>query len=53
MNPANVDAVFVAGKVKKRRGHLVGVDAARVRRLAAQARDAVRQRSGFKVDLVG
>jgi 5-methylthioadenosine/S-adenosylhomocysteine deaminase len=53
MNPGHVDAVFVAGKVKKWRGRLVGVDAARVRRLTGQARDAVLQRSGFKIDLVG
>jgi 5-methylthioadenosine/S-adenosylhomocysteine deaminase len=53
MNPGHVDAVFVHGKVKKWRGRLVGVDAARVRRLTAQARDAVLQRSGFKIDLVG
>jgi 5-methylthioadenosine/S-adenosylhomocysteine deaminase len=53
MNPGHVDAVFVAGKVKKWRGRLVGVDAARVRRLTGQARDAVLQRSGFNIDLVG
>jgi len=43
----------VAGKVKKWRGRLVGVDADRVRRLTAQARDAVLHRSGFRLDLVG
>jgi cytosine/adenosine deaminase-related metal-dependent hydrolase len=53
MNASHVDVVFVAGKVKKWRGHLVGVDAARVRRLITQARDAVLRRSGFKIDLVG
>jgi 5-methylthioadenosine/S-adenosylhomocysteine deaminase len=53
MNPGHVDAVFVAGKVKKWRGHLVGVDAARMRQLTRAARDAVLQRSGFKIDLVG
>jgi cytosine/adenosine deaminase-related metal-dependent hydrolase len=53
MNPGHVDAVFVRGKVKKWRGRLVGVDAARVRRLTAEARDAVLQRSGFKIDVVG
>lgn len=42
-----------AAKSKKWHGHLVGVDAARVRRLTAAARDAVLQRSGFKIDLVG
>ena len=53
MNPGHVDAVFVGGKVKKWRGRLVGVDAARVRRLIGEARDAVLQRSGFKIDVVG
>jgi cytosine/adenosine deaminase-related metal-dependent hydrolase len=53
MNPGHVDAVFVAGKVKKWRGRLVGVDAARVRRLTGEARDAVLQRAGFKIDVVG
>ena len=53
MNPGHVDAVFVAGKVKKWRGRLIGVDAARVRRLTGEARDAVLQRSGFKIDVVG
>jgi 5-methylthioadenosine/S-adenosylhomocysteine deaminase len=53
MNASHVDAVFVGGKVKKWRGLLVDVDPARVRRLIAQARDAVLHRSGFKIDLVG
>jgi cytosine/adenosine deaminase-related metal-dependent hydrolase len=53
MNPGHVDAVFVGGKVKKWRGRLVGVDAARVRRLTGEARDAVLQRAGFKIDVVG
>ena len=53
MNPGHVDAVFVGGKVKKWRGRLVGVDPARVRRLTGEARDAVLQRAGFKIDLVG
>ena len=53
MNAGHVDAVFVRGKVKKWRGRLVGVDAARVRRLTGEARDAVLRRSGFKIDLVG
>jgi len=53
MNPGNVDAVFIAGKVKKWRGNLVGVDAPRVLRLAADARDAVMRRAGFAVSLLG
>jgi cytosine/adenosine deaminase-related metal-dependent hydrolase len=53
MNPSNVDTVFIAGRARKWRGNLVGVDVARVLRLAAEARDGVVRRSGFKVDLLG
>jgi cytosine/adenosine deaminase-related metal-dependent hydrolase len=38
-NTANVDTVLVAGRVVKRDGELVGVDIARVRRLADESRD--------------
>jgi len=51
MNPMNVDAVFIAGKVKKWRGGLVGVDVARVLRLVEEARDGVIRRAGFKTAL--
>jgi cytosine/adenosine deaminase-related metal-dependent hydrolase len=53
MNPGHVETVFIAGKVKKWRGSLVGVDSARVMRLAQEARDAVMQRTGFRVELLG
>jgi 5-methylthioadenosine/S-adenosylhomocysteine deaminase len=45
--------VFIAGKVKKWRGRLVGVDLARVRRLAQEARDAVMRRANVPVNLLG
>ena len=51
MNPMNVDTVFIAGKVKKWRGGLVGVDVARVLRLVEEARDGVIARAGFKTNL--
>src|SRR5262249_24507854 len=51
MNPQNVDTVFIAGKVKKWRGGLVGVDVARVLRLAQEARDGVIRRAGFQTSL--
>jgi cytosine/adenosine deaminase-related metal-dependent hydrolase len=38
-HPGLVDTVLVAGKVIKREGELVGVDVARVRRLAVETRD--------------
>src|SRR5262249_10230598 len=53
MNPGHVETVLIAGKVRKRRGNLVGVDPGRVRRLVGEARDAVVRRSGFKMDLLG
>jgi hypothetical protein len=45
--------VFIAGKVRKWRGNLVGVDVPRVLRLAQEAREAVFRRSGFEVSLLG
>jgi 5-methylthioadenosine/S-adenosylhomocysteine deaminase len=53
MNPGHVDTVFIAGKVRKWRGSLVGVDADRVRRIVQEARDAVVRRSGFRMNLLG
>jgi 5-methylthioadenosine/S-adenosylhomocysteine deaminase len=53
MNPGHVDSVFIAGKVRKWRGSLVGVDVSRVLRLAAEARDAVLRRAGFQMNLLG
>jgi len=53
MNPGHVDTVFIAGKVKKWRGNLVGVDVPRVLRLAAEARDVVVRRAGYPANLLG
>jgi 5-methylthioadenosine/S-adenosylhomocysteine deaminase len=53
MNPGHVDTVFIAGKVKKWRGNLVGVDVPRVLRLAAEARAAVLHRAGYHANLLG
>jgi cytosine/adenosine deaminase-related metal-dependent hydrolase len=53
MNPGNVDTVFIAGKVKKWRGNLVGVDVPRVLRLVQDRRDAVMRRAGFTVNVIG
>jgi 5-methylthioadenosine/S-adenosylhomocysteine deaminase len=39
MDTSNVDTVFVGGRVKKLKGELVGVDLARLRRLAETSRD--------------
>jgi cytosine/adenosine deaminase-related metal-dependent hydrolase len=53
MNPSNVESVFIAGKVKKWRGNLVGVDVPRVRTMAAEARDGVLRRANFPMNLLG
>jgi cytosine/adenosine deaminase-related metal-dependent hydrolase len=53
MNPSHIDAVFIAGKVKKWRGNLVGIDTARAMQLARDAREAVMKRGNFSVNLVG
>ena len=53
MNPSNVDTVFIAGKARKWRGNLVGVDIPRVLRLVVEARDGVVRRSGFQMNLLG
>ena len=53
MNPGHVETVFIAGKVKKWHGNLIGVDSARVLRLAQEARVAVMRRGNFRMDLVG
>jgi 5-methylthioadenosine/S-adenosylhomocysteine deaminase len=53
MNPGHVDTVFIAGKARKWRGNLVGVDVARVLRLVAEARDGVLRRAGYQMNLLG
>jgi 5-methylthioadenosine/S-adenosylhomocysteine deaminase len=47
MDTSNVEAVFVAGQIKKWRGSLVGVDVSRVLRIAEESRQAVVRTSGF------
>ena len=52
MNPGHVESVFIAGKARKWRGSLVGVDWPRMKRLAEEARDAVMRRAGFSVNFL-
>jgi 5-methylthioadenosine/S-adenosylhomocysteine deaminase len=49
MDTGNVDTVLIAGRVMKRKGELLHVDWPAVRRMAAESRDFVIQKSGFKV----
>jgi 5-methylthioadenosine/S-adenosylhomocysteine deaminase len=53
MSPANVETVFIGGKVRKWHGNLVGVDVPRTMRLAEEARDAVMRRANFSVNFLG
>ena len=53
MNPSHVENVFIAGRVRKWRGELVGVDMPRVLRLAQNARDALMRRTNHQVDMLG
>jgi 5-methylthioadenosine/S-adenosylhomocysteine deaminase len=53
MNPMNVETVLIAGKIRKWRGALVGVDVPRVLRLVEEARSGVIARAGFKTNLFG
>jgi 5-methylthioadenosine/S-adenosylhomocysteine deaminase len=53
MNPGHVETVFIAGKVKKWRGNLVGVDMQRVLRMVAEASQGVIRRANFQVNLLG
>ena len=49
MDTGNVDTVLIAGRVMKRHGRLLHVDWPAVRRMAAESRDHVIAKSGFKV----
>ena len=46
----NVDAVFVAGAVRKWRGRLIGTDLGRARRIVRESRDHIASRAGLVVD---
>jgi cytosine/adenosine deaminase-related metal-dependent hydrolase len=47
MDTSNVDAVFIAGKMMKQNGQLVGVDLARVNRMARDSRDYILSKTGW------
>jgi 5-methylthioadenosine/S-adenosylhomocysteine deaminase len=49
MHTGNVDTVLVAGRVMKQGGELLHVDWPAVRRMAAESRDYVVARSGFRL----
>ena len=47
MDTSNVDTVFIGGKLMKSGGQLVGVDVARVARLAETSRDYILSKTGW------
>ena len=49
MDTSNVDTVMIAGRVMKRHGRLLHVDWAAVKRAAADSRDHVIAKSGFRL----
>jgi 5-methylthioadenosine/S-adenosylhomocysteine deaminase len=53
MDTSNVENVFVAGKVVKWQGRLVGVDLRRLRRTIEKSRDAVLARAGYSANRFG
>ena len=53
MDTSNVENVFIAGKLMKWQGKLVGVDISRVKALAEKSRDGLMARSKFPSDLFG
>jgi hypothetical protein len=52
MNPGHVEAVFIAGKIRKWQGSLVGVDTQRVMALVDQSRTEVLRRGNFTLNLL-
>jgi len=52
MDTSNVDTVFIAGAMVKSGGQLVGVDVARVARLAQQSRDYILSKTGWSTSRV-
>ena len=53
MGPGHVEAVFIAGRVKKWRGTLVGVDMPRVLQSMQHSRDGLLRRANFPIELFG
>ncbi len=53
MDSSNVENVFIAGKVMKWRGRLVGVDLDRIRRETMKSRDGLLARANFKRNMFG
>jgi cytosine/adenosine deaminase-related metal-dependent hydrolase len=53
MDTSNVDTVFIGGTLRKANGRLVGVDLARIGRLARASRDFIVSKAGWPRTLMG
>jgi hypothetical protein len=53
MDTSNVDTVFIAGKLMKWKGQLVGVDLRWISQLVEQSRDYVVSKAGWPQTLLG
>ena len=53
MGPSHVEAVFIAGQVRKWQGSLVGVDTARLIAMVERSRNEVLRRGNFTANLLG
>jgi 5-methylthioadenosine/S-adenosylhomocysteine deaminase len=53
VDTSNVDTVFIGGKLMKSGGQLVGVDVARVARLAEASRDYILSKTGWRKSKLG
>jgi 5-methylthioadenosine/S-adenosylhomocysteine deaminase len=53
MDTSNVDTVFIAGKLMKWKGQLVGVDLRWINQLVEQSRDHVVSKAGWPQTLLG
>ena len=49
MDTGNVDTVYVAGKLMKRKGELIGIDLNNISKLVHESRDYVIKKSGFRL----
>ena len=52
MNPSHVETVFIAGKAKKWRGNLVGIDVGAGDQAGEDARDGLMKRANHQMDLL-
>ena len=52
MDTSNVDTVFIAGKIRKWKGKLLGVDLKKLRQSLDRARDGILARASYRPNLL-